>query len=136
MKSSAKSSFLFSSLSYYLSAGLLSLAIVFITSYEKGFTLYLLHRYAGDTFFCSLMIKTVLDTGWYLFNPYLGAPLSYSLADYPMSDSASFLIIKFIGLFTQQYEVILNLFYFLTVPLITISAIFAFRRLGINRWLA
>lgn len=91
---------------------------------------YPLHYY-GDTIFYSMTIKSVVTTGWYLTNPQIGAPGVHFLADFPTPEGLNYLIIKFLALFTSNWALILNLYFLLGFPLITLSSLFVFRRLGI-----
>ncbi|MDQ3012373.1 MAG: hypothetical protein M3X11_16890, partial [Acidobacteriota bacterium] len=87
--------------------------------------------YYGEAKFNSLLIKGVLDNGWHVHNPAMAAPGALDLRDVPMSDNnLHFILIKLIGLFTKDSGLALNLFYLLTFPLVTLTALFALRQLG------
>ncbi len=105
-----------------------SLIILQITSFHR-----LRHpfNYYGDTIFYSMTIKSVVTTGWYLTNPFIGAPGEHFLGDFPTPDGLNYLIIKILALFTSNCALILNLFFLLGFPLITLSSLFVFRKLSI-----
>ncbi len=115
---------------------ILTIAIAFWVLCAKGFSLYVPFVYANDGLFSGEAIKSIIDTGWFLHNPYLGAPGIFSQAEYPVSDQASFLIIKLIALFTQDYALIINIFYLLTYPLTALAAFIVLRKFNMRTELA
>ena len=67
--------------------------------------------YQGDALFYHIVVKGVVDNGWFQNNPMLGMPYGLDLRDVPTSDNnLYFLLIKLISLFTSNYSLILNLF--------------------------
>lgn len=117
----------------YLVAIFTTSIIVVFLFYIHGLHMAMPSLYQGDSLAVQMYVKNITDTGWYLKNPFLGAPGVASFLDYPISDSGSFLIIKCLSLFTHQYAIVLNLFYYLTYILATVFALFVFKRLGLNR---
>ena len=50
----------------------------------------------GDGLFVLSTIKGVFQTGWYIFNPYLGAPFGREMYDFPIfTDITNILMIRF-----------------------------------------
>ena len=93
------------------------------------------YDYLGDTLFYHLMVKGVIDHGWYLTNPSLGAPGVLDMRDVPSSDNNfHMLLIKLLSLRSKHYPGVLNNFFLLTFPLTIIATLFALRRLGVT-WL-
>ncbi|MGH9803509.1 MAG: hypothetical protein ACRD82_24375, partial [Blastocatellia bacterium] len=89
--------------------------------------------YYGEAKYNAMLIKGILDFGWHVDNPAMAAPDGLDLRDVPMMDNnLLFAMIKLIGLFTKNYGVVLNLFYLLTFPLVTVSAMFALRQFGVS----
>jgi hypothetical protein len=84
--------------------------------------------YVGDGLAAAESVKTILETGWYLFNPNVGAPFGQYMAAYPNSDGFSFLLIKIIGIFTDDWAVAMNVFYFLTYILAALASFWAMRK--------
>lgn len=115
----------------YSFACILSIFFFDVVTHLFSFKFTIPYYYAGDAIFGQSWIKTIVDTGWYLTNPYLGAPNGYNLADYPMSDNFHFLVIKLLSYITSNYAVITNTFYLLTFPTITLAAVFVFKRFGL-----
>ncbi|MEP7271561.1 MAG: hypothetical protein ABI882_08640, partial [Acidobacteriota bacterium] len=89
--------------------------------------------YQGDALFYHLVVKGLVDHGWYLGNGALGMPYGLDLRDVPTSDNnLYFLPIKLISLFTSNYAVIINLFFLLSFPLTTAISLYVLRRFGIS----
>ncbi|MBS1787267.1 MAG: hypothetical protein JST85_06070 [Acidobacteria bacterium] len=89
--------------------------------------------YYGEANYNAMLIKGILNFGWHVQNPAMAAPGELDLRDVPMMDNNMlFALIKLIGLFTRDFGLTLNLFYLLTFPLVTLSAMFALRQLGIS----
>ena len=88
--------------------------------------------YNGDALLHATFIKGIIDNGWYWQNNYIGAPGGLKMYDYPAVDTVPILIIKFITLFTSNPFLALNLFYLLTFPFVTISALFVFRQFNFS----
>lgn len=88
--------------------------------------------YGGDSLFTGMMIKGVIDNGWYLNNNFVGMPIGTNLYDFPMADNFSFLIIKLLSLFTSNYGLIINLFFLFTFPLTTLTSLYVFRHFKVS----
>lgn len=101
--------------------------------YIPGFDIRYPLSYQKDALMSGVIIKTVIETGWFLQNTLLGAPGTYNLADFPSADCANFFILKVLTLFSQHYGAILNGFYFLTFPITAVFSLFVFQRCGLNR---
>ena len=80
-----------------------------------------------DALLCGLVVKSIVDDGWYLHNPLLGAPGSLQMHDYPFSDSFHLLVIKVMSWFSSDWALLFNVYYLLGFPLITLSALAVFR---------
>jgi phosphoglycerol transferase len=92
--------------------------------------------YIRDGISETAVVKGILDHGWNQVNPSLGFPFSLDFGDYPLgSDNAHWLFIKVIGVFTSDATLVLNLYFLLSFVLISLSAFFVLRKLGISRWL-
>jgi hypothetical protein len=87
----------------------------------------------GDTKFYLLLIKGVLDHGWFQSNASLGAPFGLQLYDFPQgADNLNLLMIKALGLLSSNPAWILNVFFLLTFPLTAVSSYLALRALGVS----
>ncbi|HST56612.1 MAG TPA: hypothetical protein VLJ42_12070 [Solirubrobacteraceae bacterium] len=88
----------------------------------------------GDPTAALASIKDILTHGWYLTNPSLGVPFGQEFYDYPAysGDTLYLLMAKALGLVSSDPVVVMNVFFLLCFPLITISAYLVLRRLGIS----
>jgi phosphoglycerol transferase len=118
------------SASLYTIAALLSVGIVALVLelWRANLSLPFIHK--GDAAFACACVKSIIDNGWYLKNRRLGAPHGMNLCDYPMADNLHFLGIKLLACASSNWAVVLNLYFLLTFPLTTLSALFVFRRFG------
>lgn len=87
--------------------------------------------YKNDGLVSAMYVKAVVDNGWYLHNPFLGAPAGLDLADFPMSDSLHFLLVKLLALFTEDHVLIFNGYFLLTFPLTTLTSLLVLRHGGV-----
>jgi phosphoglycerol transferase len=88
--------------------------------------------YTWDSVLCQTWIKGVLEHGWYLENPDLGAPVGQQMYDFPLADSLHFLAIKGLGRVVPDPAAVYNLYYLLTFPLTTLTTLFALRRFRVS----
>lgn len=106
--------------------------IVFVAAYPIVLKdLRVPYMSSGDTIFGAQTIKTIMETGWDLFNPDVGAPFGQSMIAFPNSDGLSLLIIKIMGLFIDDCFVIMNLFYILTYILVAVISFFSLRKMKV-----
>lgn len=91
-------------------------------------------NYNGDALFFRMIVKGVLEYGWHLNNPRLGAPLGQQLYDIPVVplENASIALIWVIGLFTSDAATVLNVFYLLGFSLTGLSAYLVLRALRLS----
>ncbi len=92
--------------------------------------------FASDNLFYQALIKNFVTTGHYYVNPLLGAPGQQELYDFPMPHWIHLVVLAFIRLFTFNAGIAINLFYLLGYLLSAITALYAFRKLGISAGLA
>lgn len=88
--------------------------------------------YAGDSLFAITAIKNIIDSGWFLTNPYLSYPGIYQLYDFPTVDNFNFLIQLLMSFFTHNPFVILNVFYFLTYIMSAFTALYVFKKISLS----
>lgn len=87
-----------------------------------------------DTKFYLMLIKGIIQHGWFLQNHNLGAPFGQQLFDYPQgADDLNLLLLRVIAVFTGQLGVVINVFLLLTFPLDAVAAYAVMRRLGVAR---
>jgi phosphoglycerol transferase len=84
-----------------------------------------------------LEIKAIVDNGWCLTVPQLGAPSVLRLHDFPPQfDSLHLLVIRLMSVFIHDWALIFNLYFLLGFPLIAVSSVAVFRHFGVSRWSA
>ena len=84
--------------------------------------------YEGDGLWSLFVIKTVLQTGWYASNPQLGAPFGAHFLDFAKPEVLHLAFIRLAGGFTQDIDLVHNLFYALGFHLVALSALAVLRR--------
>lgn len=95
-------------------------------------------NWGGDDTWTYKNAKTIADTGWLFYNPYLGAPFDTNYLGFPVMATCNFdyFILKLLILLTGDYIVALNLQYILLFPFIAIISYFVMLQLNINKYLA
>ena len=88
-------------------------------------------NYRGDSVFFAMMVKAVIDHGWYLTNAQLGAPGVLTLHDFPQADGIHLLLIKLLSWFSADWALLFNIYYLLGFPLIALSAFAVLRHFRI-----
>ncbi len=91
---------------------LLQAAILFVNYHDFNIRYPMLYGDA-DIMAVFCYAKSIDEFGITLENPMLGGRTGFDMYDYPYSDSLSFLLVKGIGLFTDNPFLIINLFFFL-----------------------
>jgi phosphoglycerol transferase len=116
-----------------LAAGLSALFGLLVLRPWRG-ALDVPYSYAADGNLYQAYVKGVLDHGWYWRNPSLGAPGGQQLYDFPGlgGDTLNVLLLKLLGLFTDDAAVVTNLFFFLTFPLVGLTAYVVLRSLSVS----
>jgi phosphoglycerol transferase len=88
--------------------------------------------YESDGLLILSLIKTTLQNGWYLNNPFLGSPFLQQHFDFPLPEGFLLLIIKFLGLLSKDPFTVLNLFYLSSYSLVGGVSYLVLRRLSLN----
>jgi phosphoglycerol transferase len=118
------------------------LATVLTTSAAATFVLRLWNadwrvpfRYQFDGFIDGLLVKGVLDHGWYLRNPAVGAPFGLRFEDFPLGgDNLQFVAIKVLGRFSGDWALVMNAYFVLSFPVIAAATYLVARQAGVARW--
>ena len=117
---------------YSLLILVLTLACLFVVMSLSQASLHIPFSYTGDANSHAMLIKSVLDHGWYARNPNLGAPYGQDFRDFPFADNLHLAIVKLFGIFTNDYASVMNLYFILGFPLSALAASFSLRALGIS----
>jgi phosphoglycerol transferase len=88
--------------------------------------------YAGDTVFYAMCVKGMIDNGWYWQNAFVGAPDGLLMYDFPWVDHSVGVLLWLISIFTHNFALVLNIFYLLTFPLVTLTSLFVFRHFKLS----
>src|SRR5437879_7632677 len=74
-----------------------------------------------------VLIKGMVENGWYLHNPAVGAPTGLDMYDFPMAELLHFGILKLLACFTSDVALIHNLYYLLGFPLAMLTSLLVLR---------
>lgn len=112
-----------------------AIAVVVLQVWKANFSVPLYESPGGDGTFGVAVIKGILEHGWYLSNPSLGAPAGQQLYNYPVfsGDSLYLAIVKLIGVSFGNPAEVDNLFFLLCFPLIALSGYAGLRAVRISR---
>lgn len=111
----------------------LSVTLLLLLIYKNADLAYPLVYAGGDEMGVYYFAKTIDQNGFSLANPYIGGISGGDLFDYPYSDSLSFLLVKIIGVFSDNPYLIINLFYFTNLYLIALISVAVSRKIGLSR---
>jgi phosphoglycerol transferase len=90
------------------------------------------YAYHGDALYLVAAIKGIVENGWYLVNPRLGAPFGQDIYDYPMADGLHWECLKLLTYFFTTPGVVFNLYLFASFPLTTLTTLAVLRRFGVS----
>jgi phosphoglycerol transferase len=91
---------------------------------------------ASDNNFSQALVANFVRDGHYYVDPLLGAPGEQELYDYPLPHWAHLILFSIVRLFTHNPGLAINLVFFASYPLVALTSLYAFRRLGISTGLA
>lgn len=116
----------------YLMAIVLSTGLLIWVMDLRSADLRIPFSYGGDALLSGSLIKGLIDNGWYLHNSYIGIPEGQYLYDYPIDANLDFMIMKVISLFGANYAMTINIYFFLTFILTTISTMLVLRHFKVS----
>lgn len=117
--------------SQYLIAALLCFLILFTFYKLWRADMRVPFQYNGDALLHAMFIRGIIDNGWYWQNPSIGAPNGLQMYDFPAVDNAGAVVLWFISIFTHDAFRVLNIFFLLTFPLVTIATLYVLRRFNV-----
>lgn len=123
-------------LSYYIFGLILCVFTMYFVLQLWQFNLFIPYVYNGDGLSSGLLIKGMIENGWYNINPLVGVPGGLEMYDYPIIDSLHFFIMKIISFINSDYAFVMNMYYLLTYPLVMLTTMIVFIELKINPLLA
>ncbi|QTE30243.1 glycosyltransferase family protein [Pengzhenrongella sicca] len=89
--------------------------------------------YWGDAVAIAAHFKTVLETGWYEFQPLLGAPTGQIYHDFPTADNLNFVAARVLGWFTTDFATAMNVYYLAGFVLAALTMTWFLRVCGVSR---
>lgn len=94
--------------------------------------------YGGDETWQFVFTKTMLDTGWILTNPYLGAPGVANLHNNPAAQASAIhsVLMYLLSPLTGDAVRTQQVYYLINFPLITLTSYVACRAIGLGRFAA
>jgi phosphoglycerol transferase len=119
-------------LSPYIIASCLSLLAAFLLLKLWRANWGIQFFYFGDAMFYDMLVKGIVENGWYLNNKNLGMPFGATFHDFPAPDTFTLLLFKFLSYFTDNQHLIINIFYIATFPLTTITSLYVLRQFNIS----
>jgi phosphoglycerol transferase len=88
--------------------------------------------YRGDSLLNFLLVKGIIENGWYLRNGQVGAPGGLHLHDFPCAANGDLAVLKVMTWFSSDPALVINSFFLLTFPLVAFTAIPVFRHFGLS----
>jgi len=92
--------------------------------------------FVGDALFHNFFVKNAIDSDLFLRSDMFGAPFGIHFFDFPSMAFFDVLLIRTIGLFSGNWAVVINSFYFLTYPLTAAISVFVIKRMGLSNSIA
>ncbi|WP_448061618.1 hypothetical protein [Cellulomonas hominis] len=89
--------------------------------------------YWGDATAVAAHFKTVLETGWYEYQPLLGAPEGQRYHDFPAADNLNLVFARVLGWFTDDFAVAMNTYFLLGFLLSAIAMVWFLRVCRVSR---
>lgn len=105
--------------------------IVFFKLWEFDITKPYIYN-GKDDFVYGAIAKNAMNGGSYFFNSHLGAPYGMELYYFPLLMQCYIVWCKLIGLFTKNWVIAVNLYYFMTYVLSVCTFFYMCRRIGIK----
>lgn len=117
----------------YAIVAVLSLVLVFLFFHLWGTDLSVpITPPGGDYWFEAMVVKSIVESGWYFETPRIGAPGVGQLYDFPMAEALHVVIIKILGILCGgDFSLTLNVFYILGYVLTAVAALLLFRGLSL-----
>ena len=86
----------------------------------------------GDSILQASFIKTLIETGWVLDSPRMGAPFGANFADFPGADGTLLVLAKILTWFSSDATVVMSLFYLSSFMLVYFVAYWVLRQFEIS----
>lgn len=118
----------------YLAAVVLCLGIAFWAMKLRAADLHvpIMAPPREDAMCVAMWVKCTVENGWFLENPFVGAPHPLLMYEFPQAPNLHMLLMKTMGMVIPDYAAVMNLYFLLSFPLTAISALFVLRHFGIS----
>src|SRR5437868_5405542 len=100
-----------------LSAGLISLLVVFVALGLWHHDLSVPVTYSGDALYETVLVKALTEGAWNYHIPRLGAPFGMDAVDFPIGCSLDLAAIKLLSFVIRNPFLLINLYWLLTIGL-------------------
>lgn len=120
----------------YLAAALLTTALTTWALRLWNATWSVPMAYVGDAVAVQAHAKTVLETGWYEFQPALGAPVGQRYHEFPTADNLHMMAFRVLGWVLPDSATVMNAYYVIGFPLAAVAGLWFLRRCGVSGLLA
>lgn len=111
----------------YLLAGLLSTVAALVATQVWRVDWSVPVEWNEDSISSAGHFLTVIETGWYEFQPRLGWPYGQRYHDYPASEDLNQLIIRLLGTLSDSWVWVFNTYFYLSFPATAMTALYFFR---------
>lgn len=118
--------------SQYVAAAVLCLVMLCLFFKIWRADLHVPFYYIGDSLFYAMSTKGLIENGWYWQNPSLGAPGILQMYEFPTFDNGVVVVMLLISMFTSNPFLVMNLYYLLSFPLITLTSLYVLRQFNLS----
>ena len=87
----------------------------------------------GDPTQLTAQVRNILEQGWYIGSPDVGAPFGQNAGWYPSGETVHFLALHLIGLFSDSPFTVSAVYFFVGFPLAALTMYWLMRQAGIGR---
>ncbi len=95
-----------------------------------------LFDYEGDNLFFHFIIKTIIDSGWFDVNGFVGMPYQFNFYDFPINaDLSHIIILKILSYFSSNIYLIANCFFIIGFLMISATSFIALRSIEIEHFI-
>jgi hypothetical protein len=89
--------------------------------------------YWGDALAIADHFKTTMETGWFTYQPLLGAPFGQTYNDFPTAENLNFMFAALLGFVTHNYVFAMNFYFFIGFIAEALTALWLLRKLNVSR---
>ncbi len=117
---------------FYAFTAALCLGCLALVLHLRDFNPLYPYSYSGDSLLHVVVIKAIVEHGWYEFIDRLSAPIGLHLEDFPLADNLCCAVIRVMALGTSNPFLIQNLFFLGLFPVTAVVTAWTLRRFGVS----